>query len=569
MKRKTKTINHVGAWRLHLVRLVFVSLVLGLAWRLTDIQVLHPDFLRDQGDARHVRHVAISAHRGMILDRNGEPLAISTPVSSIWFNPKEIKANEEQLRQLAKFLDIRVSTLKKKIKSKQEQKRRFAYLKRRVEPELANKVKQLNIKGVALEREYKRYYPAGEVAAHIVGINDLDDNGQEGLELTYNDVLQGVPGLKRMIKDRSGNYVGGGELVKASKDGENIQLSIDLRLQSLAHQSLKSTVEKFKAKTGTAVVLDVQTGEVLAMVNQPSFNPNNRSKLRSNLLRNRAVVDRFEPGSTVKAFTVASALKSGKFDTDSVINTHPGKFKIKNLTVSDHKDYGEISLATLIKKSSNIGASKIALALEPEQLWQDFSSFGMGTLSGGYFPGEVAGRMPDITSWREVGRATLSYGYGLNTTALQLARAYTVLANGGVLRPVSLVKTKKTEVGHRVYSSDIMKQVLTMMEGVVEADGTARQAAVENYSVAGKTGTVKKSSNGGYAEGHYQALFAGVIPASNPRLAMVVMVDDPQGQYYGGLVAAPVFSEVMTGAMRLLNIAPDNLPPSKILVAKK
>ncbi|MDB2705322.1 penicillin-binding transpeptidase domain-containing protein [Pseudomonadota bacterium] len=565
-----KTINHVGAWRLHLVRLVFISLVLGLAWRLADIQVLHPDFLRHQGDARHIRHVAIPAHRGMILDRNGEPLAISTPVHSIWFNPQDITVDGAQLKQLAKLLNIKVSSIEKKMKEGAKKQREFVYLKRRVTPELAGKVKKLNIKGVALQREYKRFYPAGEVASHLVGFNNVDDDGQEGLELTHNETLKGVSGLKRLLRDSRGNYVGGGEQIKASKDGQNISLSVDLRLQYLTYQALKNTVKKHRAHAGTAVILDVNTGEVLAMANQPAFNPNNRRGLKQASLRNRAVIDLFEPGSTVKPFTVASGLKSGLFTTETKIDTHPGRFKVNRLIVKDHRDYGVINLATLIQKSSNIGSSKVALALKPEQLWQDFTSFGMGTLSGGYFPGENMGRMPDLSSWKKVERATFSYGYGLNTSALQLARGYTVLANGGILRPVSFTKLDSAPVGHRVFSKDIMDSVRTMMTGVVKLGGTASRAAVENYTVAGKTGTIKKASRGGYAEGHYLSLFAGLIPANNPRLVMVVMIDDPQGEdYYGGLVAAPMFSKVMTGAMRLLNVTPDNIPLSKMLVAQQ
>jgi cell division protein FtsI (penicillin-binding protein 3) len=569
MSRKVKTLNHVGAWRLNLVRIVFLMLVIGLSWRLADIQVLNPEFLRDQGDARHIRHVAIPAHRGMILDRNGEPLAISTPVSSIWFNPQDTRADDAQLKQLAKLLKVRVSSIKLKIKEGKKKQREFVYLKRRVSPELADKVKQLDIQGIALQREYKRYYPAGEVTSHLIGFNNVDDNGQEGLELTHNETLKGVSGLKRLLRDSRGNYVGGGEQIKASKDGENISLSVDIRLQYLTYQALKATVKEHHAHAGTAVILDVHTGEVLAMANQPSFNPNNRKGLKRSALRNRAVIDLFEPGSTVKPFTVVSGMKSGLFTTKTQIDTHPGTLKIRDLLVRDHRDYGVIDLSTLIKKSSNVGSSKIALALKPEQLWQDFSAFGLGTLSGGYFPGENMGRMPDVGAWNEVERATFSYGYGLNTSALQLARAYTVLANGGVLRPVSFTKLDTPPLGHRVFSSDIMRAVRTMMMEVVKLGGTASRAAVDNYTVAGKTGTIKKAIRGGYSDDHYLSLFAGMIPANKPRLAMVVMIDDPQGDYYGGLVAAPMFSEVMTGAMRLLNIAPDAMPKEKMLVASK
>lgn len=570
MSSKVKTLSHVGAWRLHLVRLVFISLVVGLGWRLADIQVVNPDFLRNQGDARHVRKVPVVAHRGMILDRHGEPLAISTPVHSVWLNPQDVATNNAKLGQLARLLKIKHSSIKAKIKK--NKKREFVYLKRRVSPELAEKVKQLNIEGVALQREYKRYYPAGEVTAHLVGFNNVDDHGQEGLELTFDSNLQGVPGLKRMVRDSRGNYVGGGEQIKATKAGQNIRLSVDLRLQYLAYQSLKSTVDRYRARSGTAVILDVQTGEVLAMVNQPSFNPNNRRNLNLNDLRNRAVIDLFEPGSTVKPFTVTSGMKSGEFTLKTQIDTRPGTIKISGHTISDHNNYGVIDLAKLIQKSSNVGSSKIALTIKPEQLWQDFAAFGMAKATGGFFPGEALGNMPDLQTWRKLDQATMSFGYGLNTTALQLAKAYTVLANGGISRPVSFQKLDKEEIplGRRVFSKDVMTDVVTMMEAVVKPGGTARRASVDNYTVAGKTGTVEKLVNGSYVEGRYQSLFAGIIPADKPRLAMVVMVDDPKGDdYYGGLIAAPVFAEVMTGAMRLLNVTPDNVPESQIVVARK
>lgn len=568
MSRRTNIVTQVGSWRLNLVRLVFICLVLGLAWRLADIQVLNSEFLRGQGDARHLRDVTVSAHRGMILDRHDEPLAISTPVDSVWVNPQDIAIDDTKLVDLANLLSIHISSVKKKIVANKS--REFVYLKRRISPELADKVKQLNITGVALQREYKRYYPAGEVTAHLIGFTNVDDKGQEGLELTHDETLKGVSGLKRMMRDRYGSYVGGGEQLKASKAGEDIRLSIDLRLQYLSYQALKSAVNKYNAHSGSAVILDIQTGEVLAMVNQPAFNPNNRRGLSASDYRNRAVIDLFEPGSTVKPFTVATGLKSGTITEESIINTNPGYFNAGGHTIQDHHNLGEINLATLIQKSSNVGASKIALALEPEELWQGFSSFGLGQPTGAYFPGEAMGSLPDLQTWGAFDRATLAFGYGLATSTLQLARAYMVLANGGILRPVSLMKTDHLPEGRRVFSSDTMKRILGMMESVTLPGGTAEKAAVENYKVAGKTGTAKKAAKGGYADAKYVSVFAGIIPASKPRLAMVVMIDEPQGRvYYGGLVAAPVFSAVMTSAMRLLNIDPDNLPESRMLVAQR
>lgn len=560
--------NQVGRWRLNLVRVMFVLFVAVLCWRLADLQILNPEFLRNQGDARHLRQVPVAAHRGMLLDRQGEALAISTPVNSIWLNPQDLPADHPKLTQLAQKLGVSVSRIRDKISDNPS--REFVYLQRRVTPELAKSVKALGIHGVYLQREYKRYYPAAEVTSHLLGFTNIDDIGQEGLELTYDAVLTGRSGLKRMVRDSRGNFVEGGELIRPAKAGENIQLSIDLRLQHLSYQALKNAVNEHNAKAGTAVVLDIHTGEVLAMVNQPAFNPNNRSRLKPSDFRNRAVTDLFEPGSTVKPFTVASAIKSGKYDLDSIINTHPGVYRVSGHPIRDFRDYGEIDLATLIQKSSNIAASKIALELDPQALWQDFARFGLGEATGAYFPGEAMGTMPDPQSWRRLDIATMGFGYGLSTSALQLARAYSVLASGGILKPVTFVKTAETPQGRRVFSADIMQQVLAMMEKVVEPGGTATRAAVANYRVAGKTGTAKKATSGGYADKRYQSVFAGIIPASDPRLAMVVMVDEPRGEeYYGGAVAAPVFAEVMTGAMRLFNIAPDALPMTQMQVAHK
>jgi cell division protein FtsI (penicillin-binding protein 3) len=569
MSRHNSNNQIIGVWRLNLVRISFVIVIVALGWRLADIQILNSDFLRNQGDARHLRTVPVAAHRGMILDRHGEPLAISTPVHSIWLNPQEIDLDDPKLKTLAKTLRVQYGTVKNKVKRNKQ--REFVYLKRRVTPELAKAVQELNINGVELQREYKRYYPTGEVASHVVGFTNIDDDGQEGLELAYNDILAGVPGLKRMVRDSKGNYVEGGEQIKANKDGQNIQLSIDLRLQYLTYQALKATVNKHRASSGSAVILDVHTGEVLAMVNQPSYNPNNRRGLRAKDLRNRAITDVFEPGSTVKPFTVAAGLKANVIDNNTIIDTRPGNMKVSGHTIKDFRNYGQVDLATLMQKSSNVGASKIALEMKPETLWQSFAAFGMAEATGAYFPGEVMGRMPDPQSWRKLDRATLAYGYGLATTALQLARAYTVLGNGGIINPVSFVKLEEAPIGRRVYSTDVMQQVRAMMEKVVQVGGTAQKAAVANYTVAGKTGTIKKAAKGGgYTEDEYLSSFAGLIPARDPRLAMVVVIDEPKGEeYYGGLVAAPVFSQVMSGAMRLLNIAPDDLPEAQLLVAKR
>lgn len=560
------TNNVTSSWRLNLVRISFVLIALGLFWRLADIQIVNNEFLRYQGDARHIRTVPVVAHRGMILDRHGEPLAISTPVHSVWLNPKSIDPLHPQLLTLTKMLSLDLANTQQRIADNQQ--REFMYLKRRILPEMSAQVQELKIPGVALQREYKRYYPTAEVTAHVLGFTNIDDAGQEGIELTYEPILTGVPGLRRMIRDSRGNFVGGGEQIRAAKAGENLQLSIDMRLQYLSYNALREAVLEHGADAGTAVILDVQTGEVLAMVNQPAFNPNNRQGLRSSDFRNRAVTDLFEPGSTVKPFTVVSGLKSGLYDEETIINTHPGTFRVGRHTIRDFRDYGQIDLATLIEKSSNIAASKIALAIEPEQLWNDFANFGLASDTGAYFPGEAIGHLPDPRSWRTLDRATLAYGYGLATNALQLARAYSVIGNGGILREVSFIKQESAPAGRRVFSKDVMKQVSGMLERPILQGGTATRAAVQNYRVAGKTGTVKKATIGGYTEAEYQSVFAGFIPASDPKLVMVVMIDTPRGEeYYGGAVAAPVFAQVMTGAMRLLNIAPDMLPESQLLVA--
>ena len=556
-------------WRLNLVRLMLIILVSGLVYRLINIQIINTDFLRVQGDARHIRRVPAAVHRGMILDRYGEPLAISTPVYSVWLNPQEVDKNNKDLKYLANILGISFSGVQKRIAT--YHKRKFIYIKRLITSKLSAKVRDLNITGVGLQREYKRYYPTGEITSHLIGFTNVDDVGQEGLELAHNHVLRGLPGLKRMIRDSHGNYIGGGEQLRATKIGQNIVLSIDLRLQYLTYQALKSAVSEFHARSGTAVILDVNTGEVLAMVNQPSFNPNNSHSNKISNFRNRAVTDMFEPGSMVKPFVVAGSLRSGKFNLTSKIDTRPGVFKVSGHTIKDSRTYGEIDLATLIQKSSNVAASKIALALEPEELWQSFSAFGLTEATGAYFPGEAIGNMPDPQTWRKLDRAALAYGYGVTTTSLQLARAYSVLANGGILRPVSFLKIDELSfMGRRVYSTNVMRQVLTMMEKVVQVGGTAQKASVANYTIAGKTGTIRKATFGGYSGGQYISSFAGIIPAKNPRLSMVVTVDAPQGDmYYGGLVAAPVFSEVMTRAMLILDIAPDDLPMTDMHVMQE
>ena len=530
-----------------------------LIWRAVDLQVLHSDFLLQQGDARSLRVVSIPAHRGMITDRNNEPLAISTPVDSIWTDPQSLLDAPAQLPRLAKLLDLNVRWIKDRLRENSN--REFVYLKRAVPPALADQVMALDIPGVAKQREYRRYYPAGEVAGHVVGFTNVDDVGQEGAELAFEQLLRGTPGSMRVIKDRLGRIVETVERISEPLPGHDLKLSIDRRIQYLAYRELKAAVQENHAASGSAVILDVKTGEVLAMVNQPTYNPNNRDSLRSSHYRNRAVTDVFEPGSTVKPFTVAMALESGQYRPDTLINTEPGTLRVGPNTIHDTHDYGLINVSTVIAKSSNVGASKIALSLPADRLWTMFHKVGFGALSGADFPGESSGTLPDYHRWYPIDHATFSFGYGLSVSTLQLARAYAALASGGVLKPVSFVPLDHSPEGVRVMSAKTARQVVAMLEGVVSDEGTGELARVPGYHVAGKTGTARKSASGGYAEDKYVALFAGMIPVNHPSLVMVVVINDPRNaQYYGGSVAAPVFSRVMGEAMRLLDVAPDDLP---------
>jgi cell division protein FtsI (penicillin-binding protein 3) len=530
-----------------------------LLWRAVDLQLLNNDFLRNHGDARALRVVKIPAHRGVITDRNGEPLAMSTPVHSIWATPRKALEYPEQLQSLAELLGINNDDLLQMLRDRIG--RDFVYLKRHIDPDLADQINDLNLPGVYLQREYRRYYPAGEVTAHLIGFTNVDDNGQEGLELAYDAWLRGTPGSKRVLKDRLGRVVENIESITASKPGKILNLSIDRRVQYLAYRELKATVMNHQARGGSLVMLDVRTGEVMAMVGQPSYNPNNRSGLKSEYYRNRAVTDILEPGSTIKPFTISAALESGQYLSSTTIDTHPGYFKVGDHTIRDIRNYGVIDVATVIKKSSNVGASKIALSLEPKTLWEMFSRLGFGQLTGSAFPGETTGNLSSYHNWSDVELATIAFGYGLSVTALQLAQAYAVLAAEGVMTPISFIKVSDPVAGQRVMSVSVARQVRKMLESVVQEQGTGKRAAVRGYRIAGKTGTVHKATQGGYSEDRYLSLFAGMAPASHPRFAMVVVLDEPGGnEYYGGQVAAPVFSKVMAGSLRLLNITPDDIP---------
>jgi len=543
-------------FRRMIVLSVFALLISGLFYRALDMQVLNQTFFQQQGDARHIRTVPISAHRGDIYDRNGEPLAISTPVDSIWMNPKEF-TGFQKISRLAKVLNLNSVHLENKIQKHAA--KEFIYIRRQVSPDVGAKVTELGIKGVYLRREYKRYYPAGEVASHVLGFANVDDQGQEGLELAYDDWLTGEPGAKKVIRDRKGQIIDDVERIRPAQPGQPIHLSIDRRIQYLAYSALKSSVKQNKAIAGSAVVLDVHTGEVLAMVNQPSFNANDRSQLRPGVYRNRSVTDVFEPGSTMKPFTIAAALETGKWHPTDNVHTSPGRYKVQGNLIKDMKDYGKLNLGGIILKSSNVGVSKVALSMGQEHQFEMYTKLGFGFDTGSGFPGERSGNLR-TSNVSDFERATMSFGYSLSVTPIQLARAYAALAANGVIYPVTFLKRENEAQGEKIMSADTAKKVRRMMERVVSAEGTAKKASIANYTVAGKTGTVHKFVSGGYADDRYLSVFAGMVPASNPQLVMVVMLNEPRnGEYFGGQVAAPIFSKVMSGALRLLDVEPDNL----------
>ena len=518
------------------------------------------DFLGKEGDARILRVVKISANRGMILDRNGEPLAVSTPVDTIWADPRKLAGvSQDVYVKLAKALDRDPQWLARRVTSSLD--KEFVYLARHMAPAEAAKVKALNIPGVDTLREYRRYYPAGEVTGHLLGFTNVDDVGQEGLELAFDQWLGGVPGAKRVMRDSLGRTIADVERIKDARPGQDLHTSIDLRVQYLAYRELKAAIQANRAQSGSIVVIDIPTGEVLAMVNQPAFNPNDREQYSPSRYRNRATNDFFEPGSSIKPFTVASAMETGRFHSDTLIDTNPGWVKVGNKIIKDHNNLGLIDLRTVLAESSNVGVVKVVLTLKPQQMWKELDALGFGRVTGSGFPGESAGILTGPEHWRPVGQSTMGYGYGLSVTPLQLVQAYATLGAGGIHRPVSLRKVDAAPAGERVISEGVARELIQMLESVVSEEGTARRAAVMGYRVSGKTGTAwKAAATGGYDDRKYMAVFGGVVPASNPRLACLVVVDEPTGgAYYGGEVSAPVFSAVMSGALRLLAIPPDDL----------
>lgn len=550
----------VARWRFYSVVAALLVLTLILVWHLANLQVL-PDndkgyeFLQDQGQSRTLRTESITAYRGVITDRNGEPLAVSTPVSSLWANPQVLLQAPHRWEELVQALGWTKADLETRLARFAG--REFMYLRRHLPPQAAEEILALNVPGVHVETEYRRYYPAGEVTAHLVGITDIDDRGQEGMELAYDAWLAGESGAKQVLKDLRGRTVKEVQLIKSARSGQSLTLSIDLRLQYLAHRELKNAVEDSGAKAGSLVILDAQTGEVLAMVNQPSFNPNDRTHARGAGLRNRAITDNYEPGSTVKPLAVMAALETGRFKPYDIINTSPGYIQVGSKTLKDPRNYGPMDLSMVITKSSQVGMTKLALELEPDIIRSMYARLGIGQVVGTGFPGEASGLLPAHKRWRPIQRATLSFGYGLNTSALQLAQAYSVIASGGVKRPVSLLRVDEVPAGERIVDKKLTEDVAAMLKRVATNEGTARRARAVSYSVGGKTGTSRKVGPNGYDENRYIASFAGIAPAENPRIVAVVVIDEPKKEKYsGGLAAAPVFSKVAEGALRMLHVPP-------------
>ena len=547
------------AWRRRVLLIAVLSGFVALLGRGVYLQSIHKKFLQDKGDARYSRNLVLTSQRGKITDRHGELLAISSPVESVWASPPDVEIDAAQTKQIADLLSLKTEVVKQKLANDE---REFVYLKRRISPELAAKVMKLGVPGLELQREYKRYYPAGDVTAHMVGFTGPDDKGTgdrglEGYELAMNAALSGSDGSRRVIKDRSGHIIEDLQAVKVPQDGRDVVLALDLRIQYIAHRELVKAVEANKAAAGAVIVLDARSGEVLAMANVPTYNPNNPVNIKGKT-RNRAIVDTFEPGSTLKPVTAAAALESGKYTPDSKIQTSPGSFSIGPATIHDSHPQGILTVAQVIQKSSNVGASKIALTLDKQFMWNIYNDLGLGHVEGVGFPGEATGRVRPYKTWRPIEMATMSFGHGISLTLLQLARLYTVFANEGELRPVSLIKLNEMPIGQQVFSAKTANQVKDMLELVVQPGGTAVKAQVLGYRVAGKTGTAHKLGTHGYEENKYVASFVGMAPASDPRFIIAVMIDEPNnGAYYGGTVAAPVFSTIMADTLRLFAVPQD------------
>ncbi|TRZ99342.1 MAG: penicillin-binding protein 2 [Rhodocyclaceae bacterium] len=548
-------------WRQRLVLVVLLGAFVTLIARSLYLQGFDNEFLGDKGRARFERVIDISATRGRITDRNGDVLAVSTPVRSIWAIPEDAQLAPAQVRSLAALLDMDVREIDHKLASERE----FVYVKRQLPPELADRVTALKLPGIHQKNEYRRYYPAGEVMAHMLGFTGVEDAGQEGIELAFNGQLSGKAGSRRVIKDRRGNVVEDVESIHPPQEGRDIALALDSKVQYLAYSYLKQALEENRAKAGGVVVLDARSGEILALANLPTYNPNNRVKLVGAQLRNRALTDSFEPGSTLKPFTAALALEEGKVRFNTPIQTAPGRMTIGSATIHDAHMHGVLTVAQVIQKSSNVGAAKLALSMTPQDMWAMFDSLGFGTPLKLGFPGEVGGRLRPAKTWRPIEQATMAYGHGISVTLIQLAHAYQAFARDGDLVPISLARLEAPPLnGRQVFSAQTAHEVRAMLEMAVLPGGTAPKAQIAGYRVAGKTGTAHKIEGGIYAN-KYVASFVGFAPASDPRLIVAVMIDEPSnGKYYGGDVAAPVFAQVMAGSLRTLGVAPD--APLKPLV---
>jgi cell division protein FtsI (penicillin-binding protein 3) len=556
---KYKLNIELSAWRFYLLSFFILSIVAGLIVRMIDLAVIKRNFLQTQGNVRSLRVITEPAFRGMITDRNGYPLAISTSVFSVWVNPKEFSFKSSSIKSLANLLEMPPKTIQGQLERYKNKGREFVYVKRELSPGMAKEVKSLKIPGVYLQQDYKRFYPEGEVAAHVLGFTNIDDKGQEGLELAYNDWLTGLPGKVLVIKDRMGRIISDVQEIQKQRPGNDLVLSINRRIQYLAYRELMDGVQKNIASSASVVVLDIKTGEILAMVNQPSFNPNKIANQPKNNFRNRAVTDSFEPGSTIKAFSIVSALDSGQYKPDSVIDTHPGWMLVDHHLVRDEHNNGLLNLSQILQLSSNVGMSKVILSLPPQQLWNLLHRVGFGETTGIGFPGEQSGKLVNRPVWKPFALATLSFGYGISVTALQVAHAYATIANEGVKIPLSLVRVKKIPAGEQVIDKKIAHEMLELLQSVLAKGGTGQPARVPGYLVAGKTGTAWIAGPHGYDKHRYTSTFVGIAPASHPRLVVAVVMHEPKGKLYlGGYVSGPVFQKIMEGSLRILNIPPDD-----------
>ncbi|MCL6689091.1 penicillin-binding protein 2 [Pseudomonas sp. R3.Fl] len=553
-------------WRFRVAIGLLLVMVSAIVWRIVDLHVIDHDFLQEQGDARSVRHISIPAHRGQITDRNGEPLAVSTPVATLWANPKELVLERDKWPILAHALGINRDALSARLEQMAD--KEFIYLVRGLTPEQGEavmaEVKANRIPGVYSIEEFRRFYPAGDVTAQVVGFTDVDDRGREGVELSYDSWLAGVPGKRQVLKDRRGHLIRDLQVTRNAKAGKTLALSIDLRLQYLANRELRNAIVENGAKAGSLVILDVKTGEVLAMANQPTYNPNNRRDMQPEMMRNRAMIDVFEPGSTMKPFSMSAALETGRWKPSDTVEVYPGTLQIGRYTIRDvsRTEGPVLDLTGILIRSSNVGMSKVAFDIGGEAIYQLMQKVGLGQDTGLGFPGERVGNLPNYREWRKAETATLSYGYGLSVTAIQLAHAYAALANNGQTVPLTMVRADRQPTASQVIPEPVAKTMQGMLQQVVEAPNGVYRAQVPGYHVAGKSGTARKTQTGakGYAENSYRSLFAGFGPMSNPRFVVVVVIDEPsKAGYFGGLVSAPVFSKVMSGTLRLMNIPPDNL----------